>query len=234
MPDHTEPSPDPTTGETGQPAWAPDHLAQTVKRLSALPSRTLASLRGRAQLFVHVTDATLRSGTATARVEGVGPVTVAQLAELLGHADVNVQPVLDLALRRRADAYEHPEVVKDHVWAQTGGDIFPYSPGTATRVDVDIDHNTPYDHTGPAGQTGPHNSGPLRRRHHRWKTHGGYRCRAAGAARHVWQTPNGLYYLVDHSGTRRLDDHEADLMLTAPPGVEIYCSPVQAVSDDSG
>lgn len=232
--EHTEsdadPATDPESGEgldDGQPAWAPDHMAATVRQLCRLPARTLASLRGRARLFVHVTDEALRSRSGIARVEGVGPVSIAQLAELLGHADVTVQPLLDLRHRRRSDAYEHPEPTKDHVWSQTGGDVFPFSPRTATRDQVDFDHTTPYERGGPPGQTGPHNSGPLRRRHHRWKTHGGYRCRTVGPGRHLWQTPHGLCFLVDHLGTRRLDAKQTELMLTAPPGVEIYLSPVR-------
>lgn len=227
--EHTEPDDADEAADPEQPAWAPDHLADTVERLCRLPARRLASLRGRGHLFVHVTDEALRTRTGIARVEGVGPVPVAQLADLLGHADVTVQPVLDLRDRRRTDAYEHPESLKDHVWTQTGGDVFPFSPRTATRADVDFDHSTPYDPTGPPGQTGPHNSGPLRRRHHRWKTHGGYRCHVAGPGRHLWQTPNGLTYLVDHRGTHRLSDDEADLILTAPPGVDIHLSPVELV-----
>ncbi|RYG64356.1 hypothetical protein EON64_14160, partial [archaeon] len=66
--------------------------------------------------------------------------------------------------------YLAPEVIKDHVWTQTGGDCFPFTPRTATRDGVDYDHAVPYDDTGPPGQTGPHNSGPLRRSHHRTKT----------------------------------------------------------------
>ena len=233
-PDTPTPTPatDPESGEDprhGQPAWAPDHLAATVERLCALPARTLASLRGRGHLFVHLTDHALRTRTGIARVEGLGPIDITQLADLLGHADVTVQPVLDLRDRRRTDAYEHPEPTKDHVWTQTGGDVFPYSPRTATRDQVDFDHNTPYDPTGPPGQTGPHNSGPLRRRHHNWKTHGHYRCHTVGPGRHLWQTPHGLSYLVDHHGTRRLTDNEADLILTAPPGVEIYLPRVELV-----
>lgn len=231
-------APDPETGETEPPAgtgpdprpvWSPDHLTDTVDRLCGLTTRQLASLRGRGQLFVHVTDHALRTRTGIARVEGIGPVDVAQLGDLFGHADVTVLPVLDLRDRRRVDAYEHPESLKDHVWTQTGGDVFPYSPRTATRDQVDFDHNVPYDPNGPPGQTGPDNSGPLRRRHHRWKTHGGYRCRTVGPGRHLWQTPHGLSYLVDHTGTHRLDDTQADLILTAPPGVEIYLPEVQLV-----
>ena len=205
-----------------QPAWAPDHLSDTASRLCALPARRLAALRGRGQLFVHVSDAALGSGQGVARIEGIGPIDVAQLAEVLGHCDVTVTPVLDLSGCPRTDAYEHPEPLKDHVWTLAGGDVFPFSPRTATRSVVDFDHTSPYDATGPPGQTGPHNSGPLRRRHHRWKTHGGFRCRVAGPGRHLWQTPNQLTLLVDRSGTRRLTDDEADVMLSAPEGVEMH------------
>ena len=205
------------------PAWAPDHMAETVDRLCSLPARKLAKLRGRGRLFVHITDEALRTGTGVARVEGVGPIDVRQLHEVLGHADVTVTPVLDLRMRRRVDAYEHPEVVKDHVWVQTGGDCFPFTPRSATRDGVDYDHAIPYDDTGPPGQTGPHNSGPLRRSHHRTKTHGGLTTRVVGPGRHLWRTPHGQAFLVDHTGTTRLPAHQAAAMAEAiEDGVELY------------
>ncbi len=156
--DHTRPPPPRTAAE--QPAWVPDHMADTLDRLCALPARKLAQLRGHGRLFVHLTDEALRSGVGVARVEGVGPIDVRQLPRSSATADVTVTPVLDLRERRRVDAYEHPESTKDHVWVQTGGDCFPFTPRTATRDGVDFDHAIPYDDTGPPGQTGSHNSGP--------------------------------------------------------------------------
>ncbi|WP_374454481.1 hypothetical protein [Nocardioides sp.] len=207
----------------GRPAWAPDHLADTIDKLATMPARRLAKMRGRGRLFVHLTDDALRTGTGVARIEGLGPIDVRQLAEVLGHADITVTPVLDLRMRRRVDAYEHPAVIKDHVWTQTGGDCFPYTPRTATRDSVDYDHAVPYDDTGPPGQTGPHNSGPLRRRHHRTKTHGGLTTRVVGPGRHLWQTPHGQAFLVDHTGTTRLTQQEAHAMTDAiDDGVELY------------
>jgi hypothetical protein len=100
---------------------------------------------------------------------------------------------------------------------------------------VDFDHVTPYrppDEGGPPGQTGAHNSGPLRRRHHRWKTFGGYRCRQAGGGRFLWQTPYGLCYLKDAEGTRRLTEVEAELFLTAPPGLDIHPGTPIDVAED--
>lgn len=207
-----------------RPAWAPDHLAATIGRLSTMSTRQLAALRGRGIVFVHLTDRSLLAQSGVARVEGVGPMLVGSMAELLGHADVALKPVIDHRINHRVDAYEHPEAIKDTVWTLTGGDVFPFSPRTSTRDGVDFDHAKPYDTDGPPGQTGAHNCGPLRRSHHRWKTHGGYRVRQAGPGRHVWQSPHGLCYLVDRTGTHRLDDDEADLILTAPPGVDIYPS----------
>ena len=198
-------------------------MADTLDRLCSLPTRKLAQLRGRGRLFVHLTDDALRTGRGVARIEGVGPIDVRQLAEVLGNADTTLTPVLDLRMRRRADAYEHPETVKDHVWAQTGGDCFPYTPRTATRDGVDYDHAIPYDDTGPPGQTGPHNSGPLRRSHHRTKTHGGLTTRVVGPGRHLWRTPHGHALLVDHTGTTKLTDHQGASMAEAiEDGVELY------------
>ncbi len=215
-----EPEPD-----AGRPVWAPAHLGSTIERLASMSTRQLTSLRGKGCVYVHVTDRDLLKQSGIVRVEGQGPMLVQSLAELLGHADVVIKQVVDHRIRSRADAYEHSEPVKDHVWTQTGGDSFPFSPRTATRGGVDFDHVAafiPPDRGGPPGQTGPHNSSPLRRSHHRWKTHGGYRVRQAGPGRHVWKTPHGLCYLVDAEGTRRLSERDADLILTAPPGVDIY------------
>ena len=214
---------DPDAHEPDKPTWASDHLADTIERLCGLSSRKLAQLRSRGRLFVHITDEALRSRNGVARIEGVGPIDVHQLHEVLGHADVTVTPVLDLQMRRRVDAYEHPEVIKDHVWIQTGGDCFPYTPRTATRDGVDYDHTVPYDDTGPPGQTGPHNSGPLRRSHHRAKTHSGLTTTVVGPGRHLWQTPHGQAFLVDQTGTSRLPTQHGRAMAEAiQDGVELY------------
>jgi hypothetical protein len=216
--DHTQPD----DSEPEQPAWAPDHMTATAERLASMSPRQLASLRGRGRVFVHLSESAVHGQAGVARVEGHGPMLVPSLAELLGHADVRITPVVDLNGCVRVDQYEHPSALKDHVWLLTGGEAFPFSPRSATRDQVDFDHSTPYDAAGPSGQTGTHNAGPLRRRHHRWKTHGGYRCRQAGPGRHLWQTPHGDCYLVDHTGTRRLPAAHAESILTAPPGVDVY------------
>ncbi len=130
-----------------------------------------------------------------------------------------MKPVLDLSDRVRTTAYEHPESLKERVHLITGGDYWPYA--TSTNRNVDYDHPTPHA-TGPPGQTGTHNSGPLGRRHHRYKTHGGYRSRQCGQGRYVWLTPHGLGFLVDARGTRRITATHARMILDAPPGVDLH------------
>ena len=223
--------PDPRPGDRERPVWAPVHLDRLLGRLAAMTCRQLAALRGKGTVFVHVDADALTHQAGVARVEGMGPMLVQSLAELLGHHDVTLQPVLDLAQQIRVDAYEHGTTLKDTVWLLTGGDVFPFTPRTATRGGVDFDHVKAYDRHGPPGQTGTHNSGPLRRRHHRWKTHGGYRCRQAGPGRHLWQTPHGLCFLVDHTGTHRLDPDRAELILTAPPGIDVHVPDVRLELD---
>jgi len=173
---------------------------------------------------VHLHEAALTGADAVARVEGLGPLPLSALCTLLGRTKVTVRPVRDLSSRVRSTAYEHPESLKEQIYLTTAGDYWPYATSTSRRVDYD--HPTPYDDTGPPDpgrpQTGSHNSGPLGRRHHRWKTHAGFRSRQCGEGRYVWLSPHGLAYLVDHLGTRRIDPDEAQAIFEAPPGVDLY------------
>ena len=141
--------------------------------LDALRTVDPAKLRPRATLYVHLHEAAVTGETSgVARCEGLGPFAATQLGDLLGHAHVTVKPVIDLADQISVNAYEHPEDVRERVHLTRVGDYFPYA--SSTTRDADLDHPTPYDPTGPPGQTGTHNSGPLTRRHHRLKTHAGF------------------------------------------------------------
>jgi antitoxin (DNA-binding transcriptional repressor) of toxin-antitoxin stability system len=191
--------------------------------LDALKTADLTPLAPKTTLFVHLHEAAIQ-GTdrvdGVARVEGLGPRSLAQLQTLLAGAQVTVKPVIDLSDRIRTIAYEHPESLKERVHLTVVGDYWPYA--TSTAFNVDYDHPIAYDDTGPPGQTGNHNSGPLGRRHHRHKTHGRYRARQCGQGRYVWLTPHGLAFIVDHHGTRRISAKHAQMILDAPPGLDIY------------
>ena len=210
----------------------PDDLARAL----ALPADVLelladpviaARIAPQSVLYVHLHEHTLLTEDGVARVEGLGPHTLTQLQVLLAGRTVTVTPVIDLADRVRTTAYEHPESLKRRVQLITGGDYWPYAASTGRGVDYD--HPTTFDHDagppqdgGPPGQTGTHNSGPLGRRHHRWKTHAGYRSRQSGHGRYIWETPHGLTLLVDHRGTRPVDPDDARAMFDAGEGIELY------------
>jgi hypothetical protein len=134
-----------------------------------------------------------------------------QVTRLLGHAHVNLTPVLDLADQTRVNAYEHPEAVKERAQLITVGEVFPH----ATRVSrkVDNDHPVPWDPDGPPGQTGDHNVAPLGRTHHRAKTHLPYRLRQLGPGEYLWTTPHGLHRHVDRAGTHLIDDVQANQLI---------------------
>jgi hypothetical protein len=188
-------------------------------RATALPSdvldqlhRTdLTKLRPKTILYVHLHEATLLDTQGVARVENLGPRTLGALHQLLATTNVTVKPVIDLADAVRTTAYEHPESVKERVHLIAGGDYWPYA--TSTSRQVDYDHPTPYDTSIEKAQTGTHNSGPLVRRHHRWKTHAGYHARQRAPGRYVWLTPNGLGFTTGPSGTHPCSENEARLML---------------------
>jgi hypothetical protein len=160
-----------------------------------------------AVIYLSLTDAVLAGAAdGVARVEGIGPMLLEQLTELLRHREITVQPVIDLNDARSVNAYEHPTLVKHRTLLRMLGDVFPHSANTGFRR-LDHDHPTPYvsiDLGGPPGQTSDHNDAPLTRTHHRTKTHQpGYLLRQLGLGVYEWTTPHGLKRLVTPSGTRR-------------------------------
>ncbi|HET9420985.1 MAG TPA: hypothetical protein VFO49_07600 [Nocardioides sp.] len=163
--------------------------------------------RRRAVLYVHLHEAALDAGAGVARVEGLGPHTLAQVARLVGHRRVTVKPVIDLAHRVSVNAYEFPEWIKERIRLIHPGDAFPHASRLSRRVD--IDHPWPYDVDGPPGQTNSHDGQPLSRTGHRAKTHLGYRCTRLPTGETLWRTPHGRHRIVDHLGTRVIDDLEA-------------------------
>jgi hypothetical protein len=64
-----------------------------------------------------------------------------------------------------------------------------------------VDHTRPWPH----GPTCACNLGSLCTRHHRPKTHTGWHLRQPWPGVFLWRDPAGRYWLVDHTGTTRLD-----------------------------
>ena len=189
--------------------------------LDALREADLSPLAPKAVLYVHLHEAAIHGAAAawpgsraSARVTLTGLADAARPDRADGEAGARpVRPGPDHRLRApRVPQGTRPPDHRRRLLALRHLD----------RRNVDYDHPIPYDDTGPPGQTGTHNSGPLGRRHHRYKTHAGYRSRQCGQGSYVWLTPHGLGYLVDHRGTRRISNKHARMILDAPPGVDIY------------
>lgn len=136
------------------------------------------------------------------------------LARLVGHADIQVTPVIDLAEIRSVNSYEHPEHLKERTRLRVVTvDVFPHAVALGGRY-VDHDHPVPYDTGGPPGQTSDLNVAPLSRGSHRAKTHLPYRVEQLGLGSYLWSTPHGLIRLVDPTGTHAVTAQEARLLRT--------------------
>lgn len=165
-------------------------------------------------LHVHVSEAALREravepdagGLQLARIEETrGFVTAEQVRAWCADpsADVVVKPVVDLAERIRAEAYEVPDRLSEQVALRDVVCVFPYCTRPARRADKD--HVEPH---ADGGETASDNIASLCRCHHRVKTHPGslghwaYTMVEPGVC--LWVSATGHRFLVDHRGTTYL------------------------------
>ena len=159
------------------------------------------------------------------------PVSAQYVRDFLGPTSrFTIKPVIDLAGQAPVDAYEVPDRLREAVHLRTPADVFPYASNTSRRMD--LDHTRPYRHGAPAagdasacdddpatradgtravsgartGQTGMDNLGPLGRFHHRVRTHGNWAVEQPFPGIYLWRAPHGSIYLVDHTGTRKVND----------------------------
>jgi hypothetical protein len=164
-----------------------------------------------ATVYVHVSQESFLRGTGgVARFEnGIGPVTLEQAIEFLGHRRVSIKPVIDLARQVPVDAYEVPARLREAVRLARPASVFPYSGSTGPSMD--LDHTVPYlppSRGGPPGQTGLHNLAPLSRFEHRVKTHArGWVHYQPQPGVYLWRSRYGYWYRVDPTGTHPLGKH---------------------------
>lgn len=166
------------------------------------------ALLPRADLVVHLTDETLADGPTgrrfvLARAEDIGPLLAGWVSELLGHTRVRVRPVLNPDQIAPTDAYECPQRMREWVTLRNPYEVFPFSERRSRRLD--LDHTRPWQR-GPSGQTRPGNLGPLSRRVHRAKTHGGWTLTQPSPGTFRWRSPLGFGYLVTPSASWMVDD----------------------------
>ena len=180
----------------------PEAAARLIGGSEAGPSRSTATTI----VHLHLDEGSLAPGGEQAagvgRLEGVGPVTLAQAIDLLRHTNVVIKPVLDPRAVAPADSYEFRGRLRDAVFATCPADVYPYARNTTHSMD--IDHTVPYDAARDPGRTRLRNGGPMVRHHHRIKTHTGMRVRQPAPGVHVWGSPHQRYRVTDGAGTQDL------------------------------
>jgi hypothetical protein len=147
-------------------------------------------------LHVHLHDA------AIARIENTrSPISVEQVRSWCTNPDTQVviKPILDLTGHTHVDAYEFPQTVQERQVLLQHSCVFPHCRRPARRTDCD--HVEPHSRGGPTCDC---NAAPLCRRHHRLKTHGGWRYVKLDETTFVWRSPHHERYLRDHTGTTPL------------------------------
>ncbi len=160
-----------------------------------------------ATLYIYLDqDSFTRDADGVARFEGIGPVTIDQVKTWLGHCQVTVKPVIDLANQAPVDGYEVPDRLREAMHLRSPVDVFPYATNTTRRKQAD--HSDPYvdpGDGGPPGQTRLDNLAPMVTFHHRIKTHGRWQVRQVFNGVFVWRAPHGRLFLVDSTGTHRIN-----------------------------
>ena len=182
----------------------------------------LADLLPNVTVFVHTYAGPDREGVV--RVEGHGPVTEEWVRGLLGpRARFTIRPVLDLAGQAPVDAWEIPDRHRQAVHLMTPADTFPFASSTSRSMQVD--HTIPH---AQGGVSGVGNYGPMTLRHHRVKTHARWQVQQPFPGIYVWRDQYGAFYLVDHTGTRRLPGRPG-----RPVTVELWHTSLEiAIADD--
>ncbi len=121
-------------------------------------------------------------------------------------AVIHVHPVIDLNDHDRTDRHDPTAPMSARLELNHPMCVFPWCTRPARRCDKD--HRVPYDQ---GGATCDCNLAPLCRRHHRIKTHAGYRYSIVEPGAWLWRAPHGPQLLRDSSGTR-------DVTPDPPPG----------------
>ena len=151
-------------------------------------------------VYVHVAEETLLRGAGPARVEGVGALPAVMLTYLFGHTRVRLTPVIRPHADVATDAYEIPDPIRRQILLRDTFEVFPFSSRPARGTD--LDHTRPY-RAGEKDQTRAANLGPLSRKAHRAKTHGGWHLDQPTPGIFWWTTPSGDHYRVGPNGTSR-------------------------------
>jgi hypothetical protein len=176
-------------------------------------------------LYAHLSDEAIHDPALgdLGRLENTRSLITAEQVRLWcanPDTQVVVKPVIDLADHVHVSAYEVPDRLHEAAALRDVTCVFPFCtrPARGCRPEehhADCDHITPYD---PArAPTCSCNLAPLCRRHHRLKTHGGWRYAPVEPGTYLWTSPLGLSYLRDHDGTLDVTLHRPATACAHPP-----------------
>jgi hypothetical protein len=191
-------------GVLATPARAQLMLNEAVGKRSKIAS-TDPRLLPTATVFVHVAEEALLAGRGACRVEGVGPLAATMLKHLVGHSRIRVTPVVRPYANVAVDSYEIPDRIRRQVVLRDPVEVFPFS--SRSPRSQDLDHTVPFV-PGGKRQTRAANLGPLSRKAHRAKTHGGWQLEQPKPGVFWWRSPTGHEYRVSPSGTARIGRDE--------------------------
>jgi hypothetical protein len=182
------------TDQTATDQTATDQTDLTNRNLSK--QKQIKNL-GRKPVTINVTidlPTLLNMAEHPGQLSGYGPIPASLARELA--ADGNwkrfiTDPTSGELLDIGRKSYRPSQHLVDFLIARDRTCRFPGCRYPAHRSD--IDHVTPWDD---GGKTTPENLGSLCRRHHRLKTHGGWKVTSASDGSCEWISPNGKHYLV--------------------------------------
>ena len=182
------------TDQTATDQTATDNADLTIRNLSK--QKQIKNL-SRRPVTINVTidlPTLLNMAENPGQLSGYGPIPASLARELA--ADGNwkrfiTDPTSGELLDIGRKSYRPSQHLVDFLIARDRTCRFPGCRYPAHRSD--IDHVTPWDD---GGKTTPENLGSLCRRHHRLKTHGGWKVTAANDGSCEWISPTGKHYFV--------------------------------------
>ena len=189
--------------EGDQPKVTPQRTAADEHRAPPLPPTAGRRVPRVAEIVIHISAESLARGDGIATVDGVGPMLLEQVREIVGGCRVRVQQVIDLNDDPSVESYEIPDRIRRHVTLRNPIEVFPFS--SKSSANCDLDHTRPYRHGQgkPALQTRTSNLGPLSRKVHRAKTLGAWKLTQPTPGTFHWTSPMAFEYTVGRTGTTR-------------------------------